>query len=121
MHITREQTDKNAIQSYSHQSVKVDSIVYAKNVIISRNEVVTPWNVITLKDLNEALMAPLLGYQPEVIIIGHNEVGTLPPLLLLQYLSQLRVGLECMSIGAASRTFNVLLSENRPVVLGVIF
>ena len=40
---------------------------------------------------------------------------------VMHYLSKQRIGIECMSIGAASRTFNVLLGEGRRVVAGIIF
>ena len=39
----------------------------------------------------------------------------------MSLLSQQRIGIECMSIGAACRTYNILLSEHRAVVAGFIF
>ena len=42
------------------------------------------------------------------------------PMALIEYLANQRIGIEIMSIGAASRTFNVLLSEQRAVVLGIV-
>lgn len=58
--------------------------------------------------------------KPEIIIIGHENPGKFPPMEFMSHLSQLQIGMECMSIGAACRTYNVLLSENRAVVAGFI-
>ncbi|HAU0934786.1 TPA: hypothetical protein JBH70_12550, partial [Legionella pneumophila] len=55
------------------------------------------------------------------IIIGHLQTGKTLPVTLISQLSQKRIGIECMSIGAACRTYNVLLSEHRAVVAGFIF
>ncbi len=61
----------------------------------------------------------LLQLQPEVILIGYNGHNKLL-IELIQDLAKKKIGLECMSIGAACRTFNILLSEGRKVVAGFI-
>ena len=75
----------------------------------------------TIKELNEKSLEPLLTLEPVIIIIGHQQPGIYVPMSVMQYLSKQRIGIECMSIGAACRTFNVLLNEQRNVVIGVIF
>ncbi|MCP0913489.1 MULTISPECIES: Mth938-like domain-containing protein [Legionella] len=121
MQITREQRDKHSIQGYSETEIKINSVVYTQNLWVSRETINADWRPQTIRELNVAILEPLLVLQPEVIVIGHNTGGAQPPVEVLQHLSKLKIGLECMNIGAASRTFNILLSEGRAVALGIIF
>ena len=121
MHIQLETPDNNTIRSYNDTEITVGSEVYQNSIIISRNEVISSWPIHVVQELNETSLAPAIKLDPEIIIIGHQQRGAQIPIPVLEYLSKQRIGIECMSIGAASRTFNVLLSEGRRVVIGVIF
>lgn len=121
MQINLESTDKHSIQAYSETELHIDSQSYQANLVVSSQEIIQDWPIKALKDLDEKLLQPLLKHKPEIIIIGHNQQGQFPPFSVRQSLSRQRIGLESMSIGAACRTFNVLLSEGRYVVLGIIF
>lgn len=121
MHINLETNNPFSIQAYSDSNVQIHSVVYQHNLIVSKQGVISPWPVVDITALTEECLAEIIAQKPEVIIIGHESTGRFAPYSILQYLSQHRIGLECMSIGAACRTYNVLLSEYRHVVLGLIF
>ncbi|ASQ45897.1 Mth938-like domain-containing protein [Legionella clemsonensis] len=121
MHINLETNDQHTIQGYSEKALQIDSINYSSNLIVSSHEVITDWSIKGIRELNEELIRPLLKYQPKIILIGHNQQGQFAPFPVVEMLAKKGIGLECMSIGAACRTFNVLLSEQRAVTLGVIF
>lgn len=121
MQINREAADKHTIQSYTDTQITVNNIQYSNSLIISRETIVPNWNVQSLFDLNDTDLLPLLALRPEIIIIGHNQKSVQVPMVILQALAKQRIGIECMSIGAASRTFNVLLGEQRAVVSGILF
>lgn len=120
MHIQLEAPDKNGIRSYTDAEITVGSAVYQQSIIIGKDTIVSEWPVHSVQELNETNLAPILALEPEVIIVGHQQSGVYIPALVMQYLSKQRIGIECMSIGAASRTFNVLLSEHRNVVAAII-
>ncbi len=121
MQINKEPKNAYSIQSYTDTSVTIQQQTYRKNLIISNKNILESWQATSLKTLNEASLAPLLSTEPEIIIIGHLENNTMPPVKIMQQLSQQRIGFECMNLGAACRTFNILLSEDRKVALGIIF
>jgi uncharacterized protein len=121
MHINLEAPIKYAIESYSEIEIKIDSDIYSHSLVVSHNEIIPNWHITTIDELNESHLSILLRHKPDVIIIGHKQLGKFAPKTIRQWLSTQRIGLESMSIGAASRTYNVLLSEQRNVVLGVIF
>lgn len=120
MQINQEACDTHSIQSYTDKKITINHIDYHSSLIVGRNTLITPWPIDSIVHLNETLLAPMLALKPEVILIGQNNPQDRLPMLLLHYLAQKRIGVECMSIGASARTFNVLLSEERAVILGVI-
>jgi uncharacterized protein len=120
MHISLENPEHHAVQAYSDNEIKINSIIYSKSLIVSKQEIITEVEIHSIHTMDKAYLELFLKYKPEVIIIGHPETGTLPPITILAQLSQLGIGMECMSIGAACRTYNVLLSEERSVVAGII-
>ncbi|WP_133129680.1 Mth938-like domain-containing protein [Legionella yabuuchiae] len=121
MQINKEPVEIHSIRSYSEHEVTINSQVYHSNLIVCRDSIITDWQAASLQTLDLDLMKPVLETSPEVIIIGHTQSGVLVPLEILMALSQQRIGLEAMSLGAACRTFNILLSEGRNVTLGIIF
>ncbi len=121
MHIQLEPADNNAIRSYTTTHITAGNSSYQNSIIIHRDTIISPWHIHSLQELDEKNLDQALQLNPEIIIIGHQQPGTLIPITVMAYLSKQRVGIECMSIGAASRTFNVLLSEQRRVVAGIIF
>ena len=121
MNINLEAADQHAVQAYDENKVQINSIIYDKSIIVSRTELISDLAIKDIKDMNEQYLELLLQLKPELIIIGHGQAGTFPPMSIISSLAQKRIGIECMSIGAACRTYNVLLSEQRSVVVGFIF
>lgn len=119
MNINLEDSELHSIQAYDAHQIQINSIVYVHSLIVSREEIISDVAIKSIKDMNEEYIKLLLKHKPEVIIIGHQETAH-PPLDLISKLSQQRIGMECMSVGAACRTYNVLLGENRAVVAGFI-
>jgi uncharacterized protein len=120
MEINLEAADHYSIQAYNDKEVKINSLTYRSSLIVSSHEIIKDWQIASIHQLNEESIAPLLRYQPKIIILGHSQQGQFIPQPIMQSLAKQHIGLECMSIGAACRTFNVLLSEHRDVVLGLI-
>ena len=120
MHINLETTE-HTIQSYDEHKLQIDSIVYDSSLIVSKEEIISDLAIKHIQEINDEYLQKLLQYQPEVILIGHNALGHFPSPALVSQLATKRIGMECMSIGAACRTYNVLLSEHRKVVAGFIF
>lgn len=121
MQINLETPDIHTIQSYSDSQITLNNTDYCESLIISRKALISPWPIHSVQELSEESLKPIIELQPEVIIIGHKQTGVQVPMMMVQYLAKQRIGIECMSIGAACRTFNVLLGEQRAVVLGIVF
>src|SRR3989338_3774786 len=120
MQIQIETRTKNTITSYDHSQVMINGILYNDNFILSKETIISPWNISSLNHLTIDDIEPIMELNPKVILIGHNTPDLQLPIDIQQWLSTYQIGIECMLLGAACRTFNVLLAEDRHVVAGLI-
>ena len=120
MQINKEPRDKHSIQSYSKDEIKINGVSYHENLLITQNDIIKNWFNQSIADLTRADLEPVFSLQPEIFIIGHEDRQLFPHFQLMQDLSVKKIGFEFMSVGAACRTFNVLLSEGRNTVLGLL-
>jgi uncharacterized protein len=120
MHIQQETSENHAIRSYTNESITIGNTLYQNSIIISKQTLVTDWTVQDLNELTEEALAPIIKFVPEVIIIGHQGLINTIPISVVEYLSKKRIGVECMQIGAACRTYNVLINEQRKVIAAFI-
>ncbi|KTD38455.1 hypothetical protein Lmor_0276 [Legionella moravica] len=121
MNINLEASEQHAIQAYENNKIQINSIIYESSLIVSREEIIIDVAINSIKEINSPYLELLTKSNPEIIIIGHEDTGVFPPLSIISDLSKMGIGIEAMSIGAACRTYNVLLSELRRVVAGFIF
>jgi uncharacterized protein len=80
------------------------------------------WDVTSAAELSEETLAPVFeeGDALELLLLGMGaEVGSVSPSLRSR-LREARIRLEIMQTGAAARTFNVLVAENRKVGAALI-
>ncbi|MGE0626336.1 MAG: Mth938-like domain-containing protein [Hyphomicrobiaceae bacterium] len=56
----------------------------------------------------------------EVLLLGTGSSQVFPPAALRQALAAENIGIEAMSTGAAARTYNILLAEQRLVAAALI-
>ena len=120
MQIQLEPGDNHSICSYDKNYVVIMGHEYTKSLLITSDQIISPWTVSNLDLLTLVDFDAILNNQPEIILIGHTESQINRPYNLIQELSIRRIGIELSDIGAACRTFNVLLNENRRVVLALM-
>jgi len=121
MHINIEAAEQHAVQSYSGNKIQINSVIYEHSLIVSREKIISDLSIKHVVDIDEPYLQLLLQEKPELILIGHVDTGLFPPMSIISTLSRMRIGVESMSLGAACRTYNVLLAEGRAVVAGFIF
>lgn len=62
----------------------------------------------------------VVSLAPEVFLLGTGMRQKFPPLASLRPLMEAGIGFEIMDTPAACRTYNILMSEGRNVVLGIL-
>lgn len=121
MHIQLESHDINAIRSYDEVSVLINGITYCKSLFVSPDQLISEWNVHHPDELNVAALEPVMQLKPEIILIASKDASPARFAQIQNQMHKNRIALEVMSHDAAYRTYNVLLSEGRSVVLCIIY
>ena len=75
------------------------------------------WPVANASELTLANLAAVLAEleRPQFLLLGTGRTQAFPALSVRRIFDAKGVGLEIMDTGAAARTYNVLLAEQRPV------
>lgn len=83
---------------------------------------VRAWPVNSVTELTEASLAPIFAEAEalEFLLLGTgSDVAAIPERLRTRF-REARIGLDVMQTGAAARTYNILLAENRRVGAALI-
>ena len=120
MHIHLEANNNHTIQGYTDRSVTLLSQTYHNNILVGPHFLIDDWQLCNQTHLELADFERCLPYQPRIILLGAAAWHQLLSPKLKAALEEKHIAVEAMNIGAACRTFNVLVSEHREVALGII-
>ena len=109
----------NSIRAYNDGKITVNEKTISQSVVITPDGN-QPWGPRSIEELTPEHINQLCELDPELVIIGTGKALTLPPPALTVALQIRGIGVEIMAHGAACRTFNVLLAEDRRVIVALI-
>jgi uncharacterized protein len=109
----------NQITAYGENFIEINGTPHEGNVIVTASQVMS-WVSVGFEGLTEADFASLLALKPAVVLLGTGATLRFPHPRLTQALTQQQIGVEAMDTGAACRTFNVLVAEDREVALAIL-
>ena len=80
------------------------------------------WGVGSVGELNDAALAPVFAEAGEIelLLLGTGVDVAAIPSSLRQRFREAGIGLDVMQTGAAARTYNILLAENRKVAAALV-
>jgi len=70
---------------------------------------------------NLVQLEPLLALAPQIVLLGAPHSARPAPASLRSVLAQQGIALEVMDLGAACRTFNILVQEGAACRRGAVF
>jgi uncharacterized protein len=108
-------TDINLIRGYSDGEVRINELVQRAPCIVTAQQLVLDWQARTIGTLGLADLEPIFALQPDVVLFGTGPKQIFPERAIRQAFARRKVGLEVMDLGAACRTFNILVQEERRV------
>ena len=108
--------DINLIRSYAPGEVRIGERLLHAPCIVAADQLLADWNVAAVGAMTPADLAPIFGMQPDVVLLGTGAKQTLPTAAVRTAFAERKVGLEVMDLGAACRTYNILVQEERRVV-----
>jgi len=110
----------NAITNYEVGMVRIRQKPYHRSLIVSAQILIKDWRPSSIEQLQDDDFAAVLELQPEVLLLGTGTSQVFPAIDCYVSLLKAGISVEIMNTGAACRTFNILLSEDRPVAAALI-
>lgn len=108
------------ISSYDADHVVINGRRHSASLILLPDAIHPDWPVADFEALREDDFAALAEHQPEILLVAVPGRQPLPRPRLYARLLAAGIGVEVMELGAACRTYNVLVSEARRVLLALI-
>jgi uncharacterized protein len=105
----------NLIRGYSADEILIGERRVQRSCIVTAERLITDWEPRTFAELAPAHLEAILALSPELVLIGTGTTQRFAPGAVRALLSERGVGLETMQLGAACRTYNVLVQEERRV------
>lgn len=119
MRFAEDNNSTYSIQSVSDDGIVVNGKFINRSVLLSATTV-QDWPPPGIAELTSDHLALCLALDPEIVLIGTGRTQVFPPAGTIIGLQAQGIGVEIMANPAACRTFNVLLSEERRVVLALL-
>ena len=117
----RPDADRQVVQAYGGGGFRISGERYEGPVLVLPDRTLA-WPVAGLDGLTAADLRPLTLAQPpvELLILGTGAALVRPPRALAAGLREAGIAVEPMDTGAACRTYNVLLLEDRRVAAALL-
>lgn len=110
------ESGQRIFRSYEDDYFQLGHEKISSNFCFCFGELIQPWaeqNSVTALKIEDFKWLEV--NTPEVLVIGTGRRTGFPSADVLDYLSSLKVGYECMDSRSAARTFNILVGEGRKV------
>jgi len=117
MRFTQDSTSAgNLIRAYGSGELRVNDNLYRSTIIVSASAVEAAPDIRGMEDLAGLDPSRILSQGPELVLLGTGPRQIFPAASFRAQFLSAGIGFEVMDTGAACRTFNVLVAEQRPVV-----
>ena len=104
------------IRAYGGGEVRINEDIYRETVIVGASTVLVVPEIRDMNDLASFDPARILALDPELVLLGTGTRQVFPTAAFRAPYLSAGIGFEAMDTGAACRTFNVLVAEQRRVV-----
>jgi uncharacterized protein len=111
--------DRQVIESYGAHGFRVSGNSY-DGAILVMPAATQNWPVSAIADISAVSLVPVVDAGIQILLLGCGRHMQLVPQALRQELRKHGVVIEAMDTGAACRTYNVLLAEDRRVAAALL-
>jgi uncharacterized protein len=109
----------NLVRRYDAGVIVIGEQRITRPCIVTPQELLLDWSASSISELSQCDLEPLLARRADIVLLGAGEIQQLPGASLRATFRARGIALECMSLGAACRTYNILASEARNVLAGL--
>lgn len=108
-------SDVHLIRGYGLGEVRIAEHVQHAPCIVTAARLILDWTARDVATLAPEDLRPIFELQPDVVLLGTGPRQVLPAGAVRRAFAARNVGLEVMDLGAACRTYNILVQEERRV------
>ena len=120
MELTHEHGTGHFIKSYAAGKIMVDQTLFTHSLIIQPTADIIAWRPTSFDDITIEDIEKLLNIDADIYLIGVGEQFKILDPKILAPLYNNKKGVDVMTTSAACRTYNILMSEDRRVVVAVV-
>ncbi len=110
---------RKLIKGYGDLGFTISGLRWDGSVVVFPDRTLA-WPPADLLQVTEASLSVVFEARPELLLLGCGRVMAPVPAVIRTALRSAGIKLEVMDTGAACRTFNVLLAEDRSVAAALI-
>ena len=110
---------RQVIQAYGGGRFRVSGRVFQGSILVTPDNA-EPWPVMDASGITAQSLAPVPADDIDIVLVGCGAGFRPPPEGLAEALKARGLALEWMDTGAACRTFNVLMAEDRRCAAALI-
>jgi uncharacterized protein len=109
----------NLVRSYGDGVVIIGAHQIRRPFLVSARQLLLDWSAQSVEALTEDDLQPLFAQNPNIVLLGAGTGQHWPDAAIRRLCRTKGIALECMDLGAACRTYNILASEERAVIAGL--
>lgn len=113
-------TALNTVTAYGTGYIEINAERHDSSMIVQPEAPLEPWPVERFESLSVEHFQQLAAFTPDVVLLGTGSRQRFPHPRLTAPLAAAGIGVEAMDSGAACRTYNILMTEGRKVLLAVL-
>lgn len=108
------------VTAYDESGVEINAVKFAHSLLVCPELPPISWPITQFSGLTEEHFQTIAALHPDVVILGTGKKQHFVHPKLSACLTEKHIGVECMDSQAACRTYNILMTEGRKVVLALI-
>ncbi len=109
----------NLVRRYEPGIVIIGEQRITRPFLVTPQRLLLDWDAHDMQQLSAAQLAPLWELGADIVLMGADERPQFPAAVVRAAFRDRGIALECMGLGAACRTYNILASDARSVVAGL--
>jgi uncharacterized protein len=107
------------VRSYGAGLITIGEESLSRPCAVSPQTLLRDWEAISIATMTAPQVDKLLGVGATIVLLGEGETQQLPSAEIRKLCRLRGIALECMNLGAACRTYNILANEQRSVIAGL--
>jgi uncharacterized protein len=110
----------NLIRRYGPDFITLGEEDIRASCLVTAATLTRDWPPRSVEELKLEHLSPLFELAPEIVVLATGAQQKFPRAAMRAEFASRRIGLEVMEVGAACRTYNVLVGEERRVLAAIL-